>query len=161
MLTLVKNTNLGHTNSGLQFVVVFVMKTVATKMGIKEGVRARLVNAPPDAVDSMELPKIDIGKRLAGEFNYIHLFVKTQADFKKNFPKLKSHLAPRGMLWVSWPKGRQLESDLSLPTVINIGYSFGLVESTTLSINETWSAIKFTHPKEGKVYKNSYGVLKR
>lgn len=40
-----------------------------------------------------------------------------------------------------------------------IGYSHGLVESTTLSIDATWSAIKFTHPKPGKTYRNSYGQL--
>jgi hypothetical protein len=34
-----------------------------------------------------------------------------------------------------------------------------LVESKTISVNDTWSAIKFTHPKKGKVYKNSYGKL--
>jgi hypothetical protein len=28
-----------------------------------------------------------------------------------------------------------------------------------LSINETWSGLKFTHPKEGKVYNNRFGKL--
>jgi len=64
------------------------------------------------------------------------------------------------MLWVSWPKGGQLNTDLTLEKVISIGYAFGLVESTALSINSIWSAIKFTHLKKGKVYKNSYGKLK-
>ena len=63
------------------------------------------------------------------------------------------------MLWVSWPKNGQLETDLSLPKIINIVYGFGLVESTALSINNTWSALKFTHPKKGKVYNNSHGTL--
>jgi hypothetical protein len=46
-----------------------------------------------------------------------------------------------------------------LPEVIGIGYRHGLVESKTLSVDATWSAIKFTHPIKGKVYKNSYGQL--
>lgn len=64
------------------------------------------------------------------------------------------------MLWVSWPKGGQLETDLTLPKVIKIGYEFGLVERTCLSINEIWSALKFTHPKKGKKYNNSHAKLK-
>jgi hypothetical protein len=64
------------------------------------------------------------------------------------------------MLWVSWPKNRKLGTDLTLPRVIKLGYDQGLVESKTISIDRTWSAIKFTHPKKGKVYKNSYGKLK-
>lgn len=51
------------------------------------------------------------------------------------------------------------DGDLKLQDVIRIGYSNGLVESTTLSINSEWSGIKFTHPKPGKTYANSYGTL--
>ena len=70
-------------------------------------------------------------------------------------------MAPRpgGMLWVSWPKGGRLGTDLTLPTVIAIGYDLGLVESTCLRVDDTWSALKFTHPKPGKTYRNSYGTL--
>ncbi len=63
------------------------------------------------------------------------------------------------MLWVSWPKGRKLGADLNIKSVIKLGYDFGLVESTCLSINEIWSGLKFTHPQKGKVYNNSYGTL--
>jgi hypothetical protein len=65
-----------------------------------------------------------------------------------------------GMLWVSWPKNRKLGTDLTLPIIIELGYQFGLVESKTISIDATWSAIKFTYPKEDKVDNNSYGTLK-
>lgn len=136
------------------------MKSVAQKMGIKESSRSLFINAPTDIVEEMKLPKIDIVQKISGEFDYIHLFVKNQQEYLKEFPKLKSHLKLEGMLWVSWPKGGQLDTDLSLPKVINTGYNFGLVESTCLSINSTWSALKFTHPKKGKVYNNSHAVLK-
>ena len=136
------------------------MRTVAQKMGVKEGSRSIFINAPDEARIDINLPGIDNQITLNGEFDYIHLFVinkKTQEDL---FPKLKSHLKPNGMLWVSWPKNKQLGTDLALPLVIKTGYSFGLVESTCLSINKTWSALKFTHPKKGKIYRNSHAELK-
>ncbi len=136
------------------------MKTVSQKMGIKENSHAFFINAPVDAIDGMKLPEIDISNIMSGEFDYIHLFVKNQSEYQDTFPKLKPRLKPDGMLWVSWPKGGQLDTDLSLPKVINIGYSFGLVESTCLSINSIWSELKFTHPKKGKVYNNSHAELK-
>ena len=135
------------------------MKTVAQKMGIKEGARAYLKHAPEDAIQSLHLPEIQLMGRMSGEFDYIHLFVKTRRGQEKLFPELKKHLKLEGMLWVSWPKGGRLASDLSLPQVIKIGYEFGLVESTCLSVNETWSALKFTHPKKGKEYNNSHATL--
>lgn len=76
------------------------------------------------------------------------------------FPKLKSHLKQTGMLWVSWPKSGQEGTDLNLTTVIKLGYDYGLVESKALSVDAIWSALKFTHPKKGKAYNNSYGKLK-
>jgi hypothetical protein len=135
-------------------------RTVAAKMGIKEGSRAIFVEAPPDAVKSIDAPNLDEATRLSGAFEYIHFFAVTQNTLRKKFPKLKTHLREGGMLWISWPKARQQATDLTLPWVIKIGYDNGLVESKTLSINDTWSAIKFTYPKKGKVYKNSYGKLK-
>ena len=135
------------------------MKSVSQKMGIKGNGRAIFIEAPADALENMQLPELEIEDNITGEFDYIHLFVKTQSEFKDKFPKLKPHLKPGGMLWVSWPKGGQLNTDLSLTKIINLGYSFGLVESTCLSVNSVWSGLKFTHPKEGKVYRNSYGEL--
>lgn len=134
-------------------------KTVSQKMGIKENSRAFFVNSDKAVLDNINLPKLDITTKLEEDFEYIHLFIKTQAEFIDFFPKLKSHLKPNGMLWVSWPKGGKLGTDLNIKTVIKLGYDFGLVESTCLSINDIWSGLKFTHPKKGKVYNNSYGKL--
>lgn len=134
-------------------------RTVSDKMGIKEGVRAIFVDAPETALEAIDPPSLNVASALAGAFDYIHLFARTQAELYDRFPKLKAHLKPTGMLWISWPKNKSLETDLALPKVIEIGYSHGLVESKTLSVDATWSAIKFTHPKKGKSYNNSYGKL--
>lgn len=118
------------------------------------------MNFPKEVIASLQLPDIKLVSRLSGEFDYIHLFVKQQSEQEDIFPEPKEHLKLDGMLWVSWPKGGQLSTDLSLPKVIKIGYEFGLVESTCLSINSIWSALKFTHPKKGKIYNNCHAKLK-
>jgi hypothetical protein len=128
-------------------------------MGIKAGTRSLLAGAPDDAVRAMQLPDLDLRSTRRGMFGYIHLFVTTQAAMQRGFPDLRRHLEQGGMLWVSWPKGGAGGTDLTLREVIRIGYDHGLVESTTLAIDDTWSAIKFTHPKPGKEYRNSYGAL--
>jgi hypothetical protein len=133
---------------------------VAKKLGLKEGVRAIFVNAPASAIESIDPPTLELETELTGQFDYIHFFAASQDEFNGMFPRLKTHLKPTGKLWVSWPKDGQLDTDLSLTAVIKLGYDYGLVESKTIRIDTTWSAIKFTHPKKGKVYKNSYGTLK-
>jgi hypothetical protein len=134
-------------------------KTVSEKMGLKSGARAIFVNAPEAAREAIDPPALDVASELAGGFDYIHLFARTQAELDAVFPTLEAHLEPKGMLWVSWPKDKQRGTDLTLAKVIKIGYDYGLVESKTLSVDATWSAMKFTHPKKGKVYDNSYGRL--
>jgi len=134
-------------------------RTVAIKMGVKEHSKAFFKNASNEILHDMDLPALEVSSELHGEFDYIHLFTKSQIEFIEFFPELKSHLKPSGMFWVSWPKGSKLGTDLNIKTVIKLGYNFGLVESTCLSINEIWSGLKFTHPKKGKIYNNSYGKL--
>lgn len=128
-------------------------------MGVRENSRAVLVNPEKEALENINLPTLQIQEKMEDELDYIHLFVKTQTEFITYFPKLKQHLKLNGMLWVSWPKGGKLGTDLNIKSVIKLGYDFGLVESTCLSINDIWSGLKFTHPKKGKVYNNSYGKL--
>ena len=128
-------------------------------MGIRENMRAFFMNAPRDVLESLKLPNLEISSALRGKFGYLHFFTVTQAEMDEVFPKLQHHLEPTGMLWISWLKNRKLETDLTLPKIIEIGYSHGLVESTCLSVDATWSGIKFTHPKKGKTYNNSFGKL--
>jgi hypothetical protein len=133
---------------------------VSKKLGLRESMRTFLENVPAGVLKSVDPKHLEIRKSLRGTFDYIHFFTKSQAEFDRRFPKLKTHLKPEGMLWVSWPKNRKLDTDLTLTKVIELGYNHGLVESKTISIDSTWSAIKFTHPKKGKKYNNSYGRLK-
>ncbi len=137
-----------------------MIRAISQKMGVKENSRAVFVNAQKEALENINLPTLQIQEKMEEELDYIHLFVKTQTEFITYFPKLKQHLKLNGMLWVSWPKGGKLGTDLNIKSIIKLGYDFGLVESTCLSINDIWSGLKFTHPKKGKVYNNSYGKLK-
>lgn len=137
------------------------MKPLIEKIGAKPGARAIFINVPVDAMAAFDVSQLKVGNSLKDEFNYIHLFCRTMEEMEIRFPKVKGHLAPTGMLWVSWPKAGQLATDLSLSSVIRIGYHHGMVESKAISVNETWSAMKFTFPKEDVAYNNHYGVLPR
>ena len=130
------------------------------KLGIKESIRAFFVNAPSDVIEAMGTAELNVASKLTGHFDYIHFFTKSQSELEDNFSRLKDHLKPNGMLWISWPKNRQLDTDLTMTKIIKIGYDHGLVESKCVSVDSTWSGIKFTVPIKGKVYNNKYGQLK-
>lgn len=134
-------------------------KSVARKMGVKAGVRAMIIDAPKNVLSSIDLPSLEMLSPPKEDVQFILLFTKNQGDLDAYFEQLKQHLGVLGSLWVCWPKAKGLGTDLSLPHVIRIGYSHGLVESKAISIDSIWSALKFTHPKPGKKYDNSFGTL--
>lgn len=136
-------------------------RTIAEKMFVKPFARTYLRNAPGGLLTHIGAVNVQASASLKGEFDYMHLFVNTRQELAEQFSGLKPHLAEPGALWVSWPKGKQLGTDLNLHEVIRVGYALGLVESTCLSIDATWSALRFTRPKPGKVYNNSHAELIR
>ena len=136
-----------------------IVKTISSKMRIKEYSRTYFENVPNDLINMIKTPTLKVSKDLNGDFDYIHIFVITEIKLNEFITKLKPHLSERGCLWVSWPKANQLNTDLNLPKIINIIYKYGLVESKVISIDSIWSAIRLTRPIEGKVYKTSYGFL--
>ena len=134
-------------------------KRIADKMGLKSGMRAHFRNAPDSAIAAMQTPELLVRSSLRGMFDYVHAFCTTAVALDRIFPRLRDHLNKGGLLFISWPKSGKLGSDLNIKVVIRIGYSHGLVESTALRIDDTWSALKFSWPKVGKEYHNSYGTL--
>ena len=110
-------------------------RTVAQKMGVKPGLRAYLRDAPATAVTAMGLPDLDVPETLTGELDYLHLFVVTQDRLREQFGELRDRLRPGGMLWVSWPKGGKLRTDLTIKSAVAIGYELNMFERTCLRID--------------------------
>ncbi len=134
------------------------MKTLEQKLGLKPGRRMLVLNAPEDA-PPLNLDGTERIMQLRGELGIILAFVGDAKAMDASFSKWKLHVAREGRLWVAWPKRGRADRDLTIKDVIRIGYEHGMVESNAISVSESWSALKFTHPRAGKIYNNSYGIL--
>lgn len=136
-------------------------RPISEKMFLKPGMRTYPVGTPDWFLDHIDAPDLEVMSQPEGEFVYVHVFAKDQFELDRYFSELKPLLARNGALWVSWPKGGGMGTDLSLHEVVVVGYRHGLVESICLSIDQTWSGFRFTHPKPGKIYQNSHAKLIR
>jgi hypothetical protein len=134
-------------------------RSALEKIGAKLNARCVVVGTSADQVAALGLQPGPMRRSLEGEYDYIHAFVTTPAELARIFVKVKPHLRERGMLWISWPKAHSPGTDLNLKSIIASGYRQGMVESKTISVDATWSAIKFTFPLPGKRYRNSFGRL--
>ena len=121
---------------------------LAKKLGIKEGSRIALVNAPKDFESELgELPdNVQFIKRPTKSLDIILLFVLTERALARDFARLAATLAANGMLWIAWPKKSSgVTTDLSEQRVQLIGLDAGLVDVKVCAIDYTWSGLKFVY----------------
>ena len=117
------------------------------KLGIKARARIALPDIPPDVKTELKtaLAGCEIAKD--GPFDFILLFVKTQAHLKKSFPQWTKRLEPAGMLWIAWPKKSSgVVSDLDENKIRTLGLAGGLVDVKVCAVSEVWSGLKFVVP---------------
>ena len=118
------------------------------KIGIKEGSRIALVNAPQDFESELgDLPdNVQFIKRPAKSLDLILLFVLTERALTRDFAKLAATLVSNGMIWIAWPKKSSgVTTDLTEQRVQRIGLDAGLVDVKVCAIDETWSGLKFVY----------------
>ncbi len=79
---------------------------LAKKLGIKQGFRVRLVNAPAEVQSELraEFALCQIVKDGKSEIDFAMLFAKSEKELATEFTRIAKALAPAGMLWAGWPK---------------------------------------------------------
>ncbi|MCI0414311.1 DUF3052 domain-containing protein [bacterium] len=121
-------------------------RSLPEKLGIKEGAEIGIVNAPPDYDQTLTpLPEgVLRAKKLRAGMAFIHFFTKERSELSKRFPELKNYLAPKGILWISWPKGSsKVKTDLNENIVRDIGVANGMVDIKVCAVDEIWSGLRF------------------
>jgi hypothetical protein len=118
------------------------------KLGIKEGSRIALVNAPKDFEAELgKLPdNVKFMKSTTKWLDLILFFVLSERILAKDFAKLATRLTSNGMIWIAWPKKSSgVTTDLTFERVQRIGLDAGLVDVKICAIDDTWSGLKFVY----------------
>lgn len=90
--------------------------TLAQKLRIAEDTTIVTINAPATYARTIApLPKgVKVIAKRAKSNAFVHLFVKNQAELKREFPKAAKAMAPNGLLWICFPKGGSgIQTDLN------------------------------------------------
>lgn len=118
------------------------------KLGIKPGMRVRLLGPPEHYADLLgPLPEdVVVVQSTRGRIDFCHLFARSQAELRRRLPAAVKHLAADGMLWLSWPKkASSLETDLTEATIRRAGLDAGLVDVKICAVDGDWSGLKFVY----------------
>ena len=123
---------------------------LAKKMKLKPGLKAAIINAPENYVDTLKHDTA-LSPTLNGKFDWIQIFVRDKAQLDALAPKATKALRPESMLWISFPKvTSKIQTDLTRDKGWDILQKLDLKWVNLVSVNDTWSAFALRPDKEGK-----------
>ena len=127
-------------------------KTLSEKMKLKPGQRIALINAPDGYVKELGLPAgVEVATALRGKFDWIQVFLKTQAEVSKQAPRAAAALKPESLLWLSFPKGSsKIQTDLTRDKGWDALHDLDLRWVNLVSVNDTWSAFALRPYRPGE-----------
>ena len=116
------------------------------KLGIKEGRRVLLLDPPVNFARRLDPlpPGVGVTTKILHQNDIILVFASSRAVLGELFPKARHVLAPRGALWVAWPrKSSGFFTDLDESQVRAVGLAGGLTDNKIIAVDEIWSALRF------------------
>jgi hypothetical protein len=116
------------------------------KLGIKEGSKVALVGAPDGFEAELDPlpPGVRLSRRVADGLDVVLLFVTERDELERRFLEVARRLQPAGGLWVAWPKkSSKVPTDLTEPTVMEVGLARGMVDNKVCAVTDVWSGLRF------------------
>jgi hypothetical protein len=118
---------------------------VLAKLRYRSGMRICVLDAPSGfAAEVARLPRsIERAPTLRGSFDLVHFFATRRSQIVRSVGKLRKALVPDGILWISYPKGDALGTDLKRDVLHSLLAEAGLACVAQVAIDEVWSAMRF------------------
>jgi predicted SnoaL-like aldol condensation-catalyzing enzyme len=126
------------------------MNPIAKKLGMKPGVRALIVAAPPGYLKLLAplAEGVVVSGVLNGAHPFVQFFARRAFEISKAAPRLLRHAAPGALVWISYPKKTSgMDTDLSREAVSEAMSGTGWRPVSIVAIDEVWSALRFRPAK--------------
>jgi hypothetical protein len=119
-------------------------KSVAQKLFIRKNYAVLLLHPPKDYAKTLgALPKGARVVNKAGQpVDLIQVFASTKSEMIERLRRAKSLLKPEGLLWATYPKAGQLETDLKREVVWECGQAIGMNCVSQIAVDDVWSALR-------------------
>ncbi len=116
------------------------------KLGIQEGHRVLLKNAPAELPEEL---KEYAFTRSSRNLDVVLFFVQSAAALDTGLDPLLKAINVDGMIWIAWPKKASgIKTDLTDNLIRDRALETPLVDIKVCAIDEIWSGLKFVIRKE-------------
>lgn len=116
---------------------------VLKKLYFHKAATALIINAPSEYIILIGDVPYDTTPKKKGAYDFVQVFAIQQSDLEK---LVKVHVAsgkPDCIFWACYPKGTgSIKSDIKRETVWTAFEAVGLEAVTSVSIDDTWTALR-------------------
>jgi hypothetical protein len=121
------------------------------KLGIEEGFRVLLINAPPEyrALIAPVPAAVSFITAANSTTNFVHAFVTKRLELARLLASLRRKLPHDALIWVSWPKkSSQVPTEVTEDTIREAALPLGFVDVKVCAVTDVWSGLKLVVRKE-------------
>jgi len=126
---------------------------LAKKLGIKEGSKVFLSNAPEDYMQLVDpLPDgVEFSPQVNPDTDIVHVFSTEKILLMNDLQTFLKSLKQDGVIWVSWPKkSSKVPTDITEDSIREIALPMGLVDIKVCAVDEVWSGLKLVIRRENR-----------
>jgi hypothetical protein len=119
---------------------------IAKKLGMKPGMQALILAAPPSYLKLLApLPDgVAVSSVAHGTHPFVQVFATRLSEISKFAQTLSKHAAPNALVWIAYPKKTSgTESDLSRDVIREAMAGKGWNAVSIVAIDEVWAALRF------------------
>ncbi len=78
-----------------------------------------------------------------GSADVVQIFLKSKKELEEQLPKLKTSVSPKGIIWVTYPKGTSsMKSDINRDVIRVYADGVGLEVVAIFSVDDDWLALR-------------------
>ena len=120
-------------------------------LGIRAGSKVSIHNPPRGFASHLNpLPDgVEFLVTAVSGLDVVLLFVRSAKELVERLPALSRSLAQTGGLWVCWPKGPNIKTDLSEEMARMVALDMGLVDNKRATVldspEETWMGLRLVY----------------
>ena len=115
------------------------MTPTLKKLRYKPGMKVAVTGAP--AGFEAELARADLTRGRTG-LDLAQAFFTRRSELERALPRLRTSLGPRGILWLCYPKGKALGTDLDRDVVRETAARHRLRTVALVAVDGVWSALR-------------------
>jgi hypothetical protein len=118
------------------------------KLGIKEGQRVALIDAPAGIEELLgELPPaVTLLRSARAPLDVVLWFVTERRVLERRLPDLAARLDRAGGLWICWPKKASgVTTDVTENVARDAALELGLVDNKVCAVDATWSGLRIVY----------------